>query len=103
MLVIKNVHKKYVGAKALNGVSLEIPRGEIVGLFGENGAGKSTLMKILTGVYTKDEGTIEIDGKSAEIQQPSDASNLGIRMIFQEFSLIPTLTVVENIFLKMVL
>ena len=68
-------------------------------LVGGNGAGKSTLMKILQGVYTPDEGEIAVDGMPVEIRSPHDARALGIGMIFQEFSLIPTLTVAQNIFL----
>ena len=69
-------------------------------LVGGNGAGKSTLMKIMTGIYECDCGTIEIDGKKVNINNPLDAKKYGVQMIFQELSLSPTLTVSENIFLS---
>ncbi|NLZ52427.1 MAG: sugar ABC transporter ATP-binding protein [Thermoanaerobacteraceae bacterium] len=84
---------------ALDGVNLTIKRGSVMALMGENGAGKSTLMKILAGVYKKDQGEIKINGKPVEINSPLDAQKLGIAVIHQEFSLIPELTVFQNIFL----
>jgi ribose transport system ATP-binding protein len=83
----------------LDEVDFDLRPGEIHALVGGNGAGKSTLMKILEGVYTPDAGQIIVDGQPAEIRSPQDARFLGIGMIFQEFSLIPTLTVAQNIFL----
>ena len=67
---------------------------------GENGAGKSTLMKILAGAYIKDEGEIYIDGKPADITCPEDSERLGVAIIYQEFNLVPGLTVAENIFMR---
>ena len=72
-------------------------RGEILAFLGENGAGKSTLMNILYGLYTPDEGEIEIRGKAVEIQEPNDAIELGIGMVHQHFQLVPVFTVAENI------
>ena len=93
------ISKSFSGIRVLHGVDFELRYGEVHALVGGNGAGKSTLMKILQGVYTPDEGQIAIDGTPIEIRSPHDARALGIGMIFQEFSLIPTLTVAQNIFL----
>ncbi|MCA3441157.1 MAG: sugar ABC transporter ATP-binding protein [Rhodobacter sp.] len=99
MYQLKAVDKKFPGVHALKTVDFEISRGEIVGLVGENGAGKSTLMKVIYGAYQPDGGTIAIDGKSVRFQNPRQAMEKGIGMVFQEQSLIPNLTVMENIFL----
>ncbi len=93
------MHKSFSGNEVLHGVDFDLRSGEVHALVGGNGAGKSTLMKILQGVYTPDEGRIEVGGQAVEIRSPHDARALGIGMIFQEFSLIPTLTVAQNIFL----
>ncbi|HLL49408.1 MAG TPA: ATP-binding cassette domain-containing protein, partial [Thermomicrobiales bacterium] len=93
------ITKSFSGTRVLYKVDFDLRKGEIHALVGGNGAGKSTLMKILQGVYTPDEGRIVVEGKSVEIRSPHDARALGIGMIFQEFSLIPTLTVAQNIFL----
>jgi ribose transport system ATP-binding protein len=93
------ISKSFSGIRVLHGVDFDLRRGEVHALVGGNGAGKSTLMKILQGVYTPDEGEIAVDGIPVEIRSPHDARVLGIGMIFQEFSLIPTLTVAQNIFL----
>ena len=93
------ISKSFSGIRVLHGVDFDLRRGEVHALVGGNGAGKSTLMKILQGVYTPDEGEIAVDGMPVEIRSPHDARVLGIGMIFQEFSLIPTLTVAQNIFL----
>lgn len=99
VLEMKGINKAFGDAKVLKDVSFELKKGEVHALVGGNGAGKSTLMKIMTGVYTKDSGEIVIDGKTTEINKPSDANKNGIAMIFQEMSLIQSLTVAENIFL----
>ena len=91
--------KSFDGARVLTDVDLEVRRGEIHALAGGNGAGKSTLMKILQGVYTKDAGAIEVGGQPVELSSTHDARAAGIGMVFQEFSLVPTLTVAQNIFL----
>lgn len=83
----------------LHGVDLDIQRGEVHALLGENGAGKSTLMKIVEGLYAPDEGEILIDGEPAQVAGGLDAAAHGITMVFQEFSLIPTLSIADNIFL----
>ena len=99
ILRTKNVCKSFNGIQVLKNVDLEIKRGEIHALMGENGAGKSTIIKIITGVYTKDEGEIYIDGQHVTINSRQDAATLGISVIYQELSLVPDLTVTENIFL----
>jgi ribose transport system ATP-binding protein len=93
------ISKSFSGIRVLHGVDFDLRKGEVHALVGGNGAGKSTLMKILQGVYTPDEGQIAVDGTAVEIRSPHYARALGIGMIFQEFSLIPTLTVAQNIFL----
>jgi len=99
MYQLSKVDKKFPGVHALKAVDFEIGRGEIVGLVGENGAGKSTLMKVIYGAYQSDGGTITIDGKTVRFQNPRQAMDHGIGMVFQEQSLITNLTVMENIFL----
>lgn len=99
ILTMSNISKSFNGIKVLDNVSFELNAGEVHALMGGNGAGKSTLVKILTGVYELDEGQIRINGSAVQIKTPVDAEKLGISMIFQEFSLIPTLTVAQNIFL----
>lgn len=98
-LRMTGISKSFPGVKALSGVSLEVRRGEVHALLGENGAGKSTLLKILSGAYTRDEGDIVIDGKTVEELNPGIAEQLGISIIYQEFSSLPHLSVAENIFL----
>lgn len=93
------ISKSFPGVKALSQVDLEVRRGEVHALLGENGAGKSTLLKILAGAYTKDEGEIFIDEKKVEELTPKLAEDLGISIIYQEFTLLPHLSVAENIFL----
>jgi len=96
---LKNVTKKFPGIKALDKISLKIFDGEIHGLLGENGSGKSTLIKCLSGVYQPDEGIIYKEGHQVTLYNPMVARQNGVATIFQEFSLIPSLTVAENIFL----
>ena len=93
------ITKSFSGIRVLHGVDFELRQGEVHALVGGNGAGKSTLMKILQGVYTPDAGRSRSMARPVEIRSPHDARALGIGMIFQEFSLIPTLTVAQNIFL----
>lgn len=99
LLAMKHVTKRFPGVIALDNVSFDLHRGEVHALLGENGAGKSTLMKILSGVYTCDEGEIILDGKKVTIDTPIQAGLLGIAIIHQEFNLFPDLTVEENIFI----
>lgn len=99
VLKMQNISKSFPGVKALQRVNLEVKQGEVHALLGENGAGKSTLLKILAGAYVKDEGEIYINGKLIEHMDPKIAENLGISIIYQEFSCLPYLSVAENIFL----
>ncbi len=99
ILEIENITKEFPGVKALKGVSFDIRRGEVHALVGENGAGKSTLMKILSGVYTPTTGKIRLDGNEVTFKDPKQAQQLGVSIIHQEFSLIPYLSGVDNIFL----
>jgi ribose transport system ATP-binding protein len=96
---MRGVHKAFDGVPVLKGVDFEVRRGEVHALAGGNGAGKSTLMKILQGVYSLDEGEILVDGRPVRFHSIHDARAAGIGMVFQEFSLVPTLTVAQNIFL----
>ena len=99
MFELQKVDKVFPGVHALKAVDFEIKRGEIVGLVGENGAGKSTLMKIIYGAYQHDGGQVLVDGKAVRFHSPRQAMDMGVGMVFQEQSLIPNLTVMENIFL----
>ncbi|CAM4382542.1 sugar ABC transporter ATP-binding protein [Paenibacillus phoenicis] len=99
VLEMKGISKAFNGVKVLQNVDFSLKKGEVHALMGGNGAGKSTLMKILTGVYNADQGEIYIDGEPVSIKSFEDAQKNKISMIFQEFSLIPTLTVSQNIFL----
>ncbi|MSQ94693.1 MAG: sugar ABC transporter ATP-binding protein [Gemmataceae bacterium] len=93
------IDKAYPGVQALRGVDLTLHSGEVLALLGENGAGKSTLIKILAGAFLPDRGRIAIDGKPVTIRDPLDARRAGIAVIYQEFNLVPTLPVVDNLFL----
>lgn len=99
ILRMYGIQKYFPGVHALDNARLEIREGEVLALIGENGAGKSTLMKILTGVYTKDEGTIELFGEKIEIFNPHEAQQYGISIVHQELNLMQDLTVAENIFI----
>ncbi len=99
ILEVKDICKYFPGVKALDHVSLSVPRGVVYGIVGENGAGKSTLMKILSGVYEKDEGTVIFNGETIEHTTPIQALERGLSIIYQEFNLVNTMTVGENIFL----
>lgn len=99
-LKMSGINKAFSGVKVLKEVDFEVEKGETHALMGGNGAGKSTLMKILTGVYTLDSGEIFINGNPVEINNPNDSNQAGVAMIFQEFSLVPKLTVAQNIFLN---
>jgi len=96
---MNNIFKAFPGVQALENVSLNIKKGEILGLLGENGAGKSTLMKTLTGVYQPDKGEILINGEKVVLHDTRDAHLRGISIIFQEFNLCPNLSILENLFL----
>lgn len=100
LLKAVGISKQFPGVRALRNVDFEIHPGEVIGLVGENGAGKSTLMKLLSGVYPFDSGSIELNGQQYRPQSPAEAQALGISTIYQELALIPYLTVAENIFLN---
>ena len=101
VLTMRGISKLFPGTRALDNVDFTLRRGEIHALMGENGAGKSTLIKVLTGVYGKDSGSIRIDGIEGEapIHSPQDAQNAGISTVYQEITLCPNLTVAENMFI----
>lgn len=96
---MSDISKSFFGVKVLDSVNFEVTSGEIHALAGENGAGKSTLMKILQGIYALDSGEIQIAGEKASIHSFQDARKYGMGMVFQEFSLVPELSVAQNIFL----
>jgi ribose transport system ATP-binding protein len=98
-LQLHAIVKRFPGVLALNNVGLGVVPGEVHALLGENGAGKSTLIKVISGVYRPDAGTIQVDGRPVDIRTPHDAQALGISTIYQEFTLAPDMTVAENIFL----
>ncbi|KAA8995377.1 sugar ABC transporter ATP-binding protein [Affinibrenneria salicis] len=98
-VVIDKVKKSFGGVHALKNIDLKVKRGAIHAIVGENGAGKSTLMKILSGIYIKDSGTIHINGKEVNFTSPKQSRENNIGIIYQELALAPDLTVAENIFL----
>ena len=99
IIEFRGIRKAFPGVVALDDVSFGIEKGEIHALVGENGAGKSTLVKILTGVVMKDKGAVYIDNRKVSIRRTIDAINLGVRCIYQELPLAPSLSIADNIFL----
>ncbi|MFF5229319.1 ATP-binding cassette domain-containing protein [Dactylosporangium sp. NPDC000521] len=99
MLAASNISKRYGAVQALDGVSLDLPDGEVVALVGDNGAGKSTLVKVLSGVVTADDGAIEQDGRPVRIGTPHEAQQLGVSTVHQDLALCENLDVVGNLFL----
>ena len=101
VLSMRGIGKSFPGVRALHNVDFTLRKGEVHALMGENGAGKSTLIKVLTGVYSKDAGTIHLEGVEGEviIRSPQDAQKAGISTVYQEITLCPNLTVAENMFI----
>jgi ribose transport system ATP-binding protein len=99
LLTVEGVAKSFPGVQALSDMHLELRAGEVLALVGENGAGKSTLIKLLSGIYTADEGRFSFNGEPLELTGPKDAQELGISVIHQEFNLMPDLTVAHNIYI----
>ena len=99
LLEVEGISKSFPGVRALHQVQFVLHPGEVLVLVGENGAGKSTLMKILSGIYQRDEGTIKVDGREVTIANPAAAQQLGISIIHQEMNLMPDLTVAQNIYI----
>ena len=99
LLEMHGITKRFPGVTALDGVDFELERGEVHVILGENGAGKSTLIKMLSGAYQPDEGEILLDGQRVDVSSATVAQSIGISTIYQEFNLVPQLTVAENIFL----
>ncbi len=99
ILKMNGIDKSFPGVHALDHVNLEVRKGEVLALMGENGAGKSTLMKVLTGIYKKDEGSIVYEGKEVEFTNPKDAQEAGIVIVHQELNMMNHLTVAQNIFI----
>lgn len=99
VLEMRGIHKWFTGVAALNNVDFRLFPGEVHALMGENGAGKSTLIKVLTGVYEIDEGTVTLEGKRLAVGSPLEAQEAGIATVYQEVNLCPNLSVAENIFI----
>ena len=99
ILTMKGIDKSFPGVHALDHVDFEVKRGEVHALMGENGAGKSTLMKVLTGIYTKDSGTITYEGKETEFHNTREAQDAGVVIVHQELNMLGHLTVAQNIFI----
>jgi ABC-type sugar transport system ATPase subunit len=99
LVSLRAISKTFGAVVALRHVTLDVVAGEVIGIVGDNAAGKSTLMKILAGAYTPDAGEIVLDGRSARFESPTDARAAGIEMVYQDFALVPELTVTQNIFL----
>ena len=103
ILSVKQIKKSFGGVHALKGVDLTIKKGETHCLAGENGCGKSTIIKVISGFYKPDGGSIEVDGKAYPVMTPAEAIKAGIQVIYQDFSIFPNLTVIENLAFNQVL
>ena len=99
VLEMRGISKRFGATQALEDVSLQLRAGEIHALLGENGAGKSTLIKIMTGLYVPDEGSVLVDGDEVRLRSSADAQRLGVAAIYQEPMIFPDLDVAENIFI----
>ena len=100
ILKIRNITKVFPGVKALDNVSLDIREGEVLSLLGENGAGKSTLIKVLSGLYHPEEGTLEYYGKQVQFRTPAEAKEAGISVVHQELAYLPLLSIAENLYVR---
>jgi ABC-type sugar transport system ATPase subunit len=100
VLTIANVTKRFGPVTALRDVSLNLRAGEVLGLVGDNGAGKSTLVGVMSGTLSPDEGTIHVDGVRRRFSSPADARAAGLETVFQNLALVPTLNIVDNVFLR---
>jgi simple sugar transport system ATP-binding protein len=99
LLTISGVSKAFPGVKALDNVSFDVRPGEIMALLGENGAGKSTIIKVLTGVYKRDSGSVTLDGQAINPQNTADAQSIGIGTVYQEVNLLPNMSVADNLYI----
>jgi ABC-type sugar transport system ATPase subunit len=99
LLTVSHIRKSFDGNPAVRDISFEVTSGRVLALVGENGAGKSTLMRVLSGALKPDSGQVLLDGNPVEIERPADAHELGIRIVYQELSLLPHLSVAENVLL----
>ena len=99
ILEASSINKSFPGVKALSDVHIRLHKGEVVALLGENGAGKSTLIKVLSGIYQPDSGSIFMDGREVHFDSPLQARNAGIGVIHQELSYVPTISIAENLFM----
>src|SRR5437764_11810511 len=99
LLEMEGIEKSFPGVRAIRRGHFELRPGEIHALVGENGAGKSTLIKVLAGAHSPDAGVIQINDEAVRISSPQQARRLGVAVIYQEFNLVPALTVRENLFL----
>ena len=97
LLEMSGICKSFAGVHALDHVNFKVRPGKVMCLAGENGCGKSTLVKIISGVYTRDEGTVTFEGKEIPKITPAEATQLGIQVIYQDLSIFPNLTVMENL------
>lgn len=100
ILRIRNITKVFPGVRALDDVSLDIHEGEVLSLLGENGAGKSTLIKVLSGMYIPEEGSIELYGKKTHFRTPAEAKEAGISVVHQELAYLPLMTIAENLYVR---
>src|SRR5690606_31499191 len=98
-LSMRGIGKSFSGVPVLSDVDLTLQAGEVVALLGSNGAGKSTLVKILTGLYSRDAGVIEVDGQPVHFHNPAEAIAAGVKLLPQEISVMPDMSVGENILL----
>jgi simple sugar transport system ATP-binding protein len=99
IVAVRDLHKWYSGVHALKGVSLDVPRGQALGLVGDNGAGKSTLIQILSGLHRPDAGEVLVEGRPVQIRNPKDAMRLGIETIYQYNSMVPIMSIARNMFI----